>query len=119
MVCCNKGRFNVELCANVSKDLIFKLRATVAENTRSRVRTNQVRNNGIGDSLGRLVRQWCKNHETAEVVDTDKDVDRALVAAQQLEKVYTNNVKGFSSQRIWENKSRFGGTLSLCTRDAL
>ncbi len=48
------------MCINVTKDLFFELRAIVAEkNTRSCVKTNQMRNNVMGDSLGRLVRQWC------------------------------------------------------------
>ncbi len=73
----------------------------------------------MGDSLGRLVRQWCNDHETTEMVDTDKDVDRALVVAWQLEKVDINNFKGSSRQRIWENRSRSEGILSMWTRDVM
>ncbi len=60
----------------------------------------------MSNSLCGLVAKWSKNNKPTEVVDTKKDVARALGAAWKLQEVKTNNVKGFSRKWILQNGSR-------------
>ncbi len=80
----DKFLLNVVLSADINKNLILELRAIVTEkDSRSRVRTNQIRNNGMSHSHCGLVRQWNQDDKTAEVIDTNKEVDRALAATSK------------------------------------
>ncbi len=48
----------------------------------------------------RFVRQGSQDCETTKMIDTNKDIGRALDAAWQLQEVDTYNVKGSGWQRI-------------------
>ncbi len=90
MVCYDGCFLFVELCANVLKNLIFKLCPVVTqESRRSRVRTNEMRYEGISHCRSRLVRQGSQDCETAKMIDTKKNIGRALDAVWQLHEVDT------------------------------
>ncbi len=79
----------------VSEDLVLKLSDIVNEKeSRSRVWLNQVRDKGMSNIRCGIVTKRCKNSGPTEVVDTNKDIARALGAAWKLQEVKTNNVKG-------------------------
>ncbi len=65
-----------------------------------------------------VVAKWSKNNKPTEVVDTNKDVARALGAAWKLQEVKTNNVKGSCWKRILQNGSRGSGTFCLGAGEA-
>ncbi len=120
MVCSNESLLDIVLGADVIQNLILELRAIVTEkDSKSRVRTDQMRHDSMSNSYCRLVTEWSQNHEATKMVDTNKDVDRTLSATMQLLKVDTNHVKGSSWKRIFKNRGSRGSTFCLSTRKAL
>ncbi len=78
-----------------------------------------MRDKGVSNSRGGLVGQWSEDNKTTKVVDTNKDVDRALGTVWELQKVDTNDIEWSVRKRIFKNRSCFCSTFRLSTRDAL